>query len=141
MIVLVTLLVGVLMMVIGLVTDGGGALAARADALDEAMSAGRAASQAIDIEALHRDHVIVLDGSAATKAASDFMAATGDHAVISIKQAGAADRVAQVGSDGGPEVTVTVTRTVKTQFLWAVGIDSYAMTATATVTPEPGRLQ
>jgi hypothetical protein len=141
MTVFVTLLVGVLMMVIGLVTDGGGALAARADALDEAMSAGRAASQAIDIEALHRDHVIVLDEAAAKKAAADFMAATGDRAVISIEQAGVSDRMARVGGDAEPEVTVTVTRTVKTQFLWAMGIDSFAMTATATVTPEPGRLQ
>ncbi|ACU75726.1 conserved hypothetical protein [Catenulispora acidiphila DSM 44928] len=141
MTVFVTLLVGVLMMVIGLVTDGGGAVAARADALDEAMSAGRAASQAIDIEALHRDHVIVLDEPAARSAAADFMAATGDHAVISIRQVGAANRVTHVGGDAGPEVTVTVTRTVKTQFLWAVGIDSFAMTATATVTPEPGSLQ
>jgi hypothetical protein len=35
---------------------------------------------------------------------------------------------------------VTVTRTVPTQFLWAVGIDSITQSATATVKPEPGRL-
>ncbi|MBS2545492.1 hypothetical protein KGQ19_01280 [Catenulispora sp. NL8] len=140
MTVFVTLLVGVLIMVIGLVTDGGGALAARADALDEAMSAARTASQAIDIDALHHDHMIVLDDAAARSGAAAYMAATGDHAVISINQVGDPGRGSGIGGDAEPEVTVTVTRTVHTQFLWAVGIGTFAMTASATVSPEPGRL-
>lgn len=140
MTVLVAMLTSSLMLVIGLVVDGGSARAARSDALDEASSAARAAAQMIDEGALRRDRELVLDPVAARKAAADFIASTGDRADITITREAAPGpgavqpRIAVIP----PEVTVTVTRTVATQFLWAVGIDSMAESATATVSPEPG---
>jgi Flp pilus assembly protein TadG len=138
--VLVTMLISSLMLVIGLVVDGGSARAARSDALDEASSAARAAAQMIDEDALRRDREVVLNPVAARKAAADFVASTGDKADITITEQPAPAPGAVRGRVGGvpPEVTVTVTRTVATQFLWAVGIGSIAESATATVSPEPG---
>ena len=138
--VLVAMLISSLMLVIGLVVDSGAARAARSDTLDEASSAARAAAQRIDENALRRDRVVVLDPVAARKAAADFVASTGDKADITITGQPAPapgalrSRVASVPA----EVTVTVTRIVATQFLWAVGIDSITESATATVSPEPG---
>lgn len=139
MTVFITLLVGALMLVIGLVVDGGAAAAARSDALDEATNAARAGSQAIDEDLLRRDRIVVLDPAAARQAAADFVAATGDKATITIRQA-VPGAPGTTGASAPTEVTVTVTRTVSTQFLWAVGIGSISQSATATVTPEPGRL-
>lgn len=138
--VLVVMLTSALMLVIGLVVDGGAARAARSDALDEASSAARAGAQIIDEGALRRDREVVLDPVAARKAAADFVASTGDKAKITIAREAAAapgetrPRVVSIP----PEITVTVTRTVATQFLWAVGIDSISESATATVSPETG---
>lgn len=136
--VFVAILSSTLMLVIGLVVDGGAARAARADALDEAASAARAASQNIDVTALHRNRAIVLDEAEARKAVAGFMAATGDRATVTIRQASFAPG-SSAGGSAPTEVTVTVTRTVPAQFMWTVGIDSFTETASATVTPEPGR--
>lgn len=137
--VLVVMLTSSLMLVIGLVVDGGAARAARSDALDEANSAARAAAQMIDEGALRRDRELVLDPVAARKAAADFVASTGDKADITITgQLAAPGAVRGRVGAVSPEVTVTITRTVATQFLWAVGIDSITESATATVSPEPG---
>jgi Flp pilus assembly protein TadG len=138
--VLVVMLTSSLMLVIGLVVDGGSARAARSDALDEAGSAARAAAQMIDEGALRRDRQVVLDPVAARKAAADFVASAGDKADITITEqptpapGALSARVAAAPS----EITVTVTRTVATQFLWAVGINAITESATATVSPEPG---
>lgn len=139
MTVFVTLLVRALMLVIGLVVDGGAAAAARSDALDEATNAARAASQAVDEDVLRRERRVVLDPAVAKQDALNFIAATGDKATVTVHQA--EPNAAGPGNvPAATEVTVTVTRTVSTQFLWAVGIDSISQSATATVTPEPGRL-
>ena len=82
--VLVAMLTSSLMLVVGLVVDGGSARAARSDALDEASSAARAAAQMIDEGGLRRDREVVLDPVAARKAAADFIASTGDKADITI---------------------------------------------------------
>ena len=138
--VLVTMLTSSLMLVIGLVIDGGSARAARSDALDEASSAARAAAQMIDEGALRGEREVVLDPVAARKAAADFVASTGDKADITITgQPAAAPGAVRPRVAAAPaQVTVTVTRTVATQFLWAVGINSITESATATVSPEPG---
>lgn len=138
--VLVAMLISSLMLVIGLVVDGGSVRAARSDALDEASSAARAAAQMIDEGALRRDREVVLDPVAARKAAADFVASTGDKADITITgQPAPAPGAVRTRVTAAPaQVTVTVTRTVATQFLWAVGIDSITESATATVSPEPG---
>ncbi|WP_194924898.1 hypothetical protein [Catenulispora pinisilvae] len=142
MTVLVTMLTSSLMLVIGLVVDGGTARAARSDALDEASSAARAGAQMIDEDTLRRDRVIVLDPAAARKTAADFIASTGDKADITItgRPVPASGTVQARIAEVPPEVTVTITRTVATQFLWAVGIDTFTESATATVSPEAGSL-
>ena len=139
MTVFVAMLCGSLMLVIGFEVDDGEAKTAKADALVEAAEAARAASQDIDIPVLRRDRVIVLDEAAARQTVAQYMAATGDHATIDIGQKpnGAPD--ARRPRAFAAEVTVTVTRTVPSQFLWAIGLDSFAETASATVSPEPGR--
>lgn len=139
MTVFITMLLSSLMLVVGLVVDGGAARAARADALDEASSAARAAAQMLDEGALRREHVLVLDPVAAKKAALDFVSATGDTAAVSIEQNVPGEPQAR-SMVVEPAVSVTVTRKVSTQFLWAVGIDTISESATATVSPEPGRL-
>ena len=138
-----TLFVGIvavaLVLVIGLVVDGGAVVSARAEALDEATAAGRAAAQMIDADALLRDNTVVLSPEAAKKAAQDYIASTGDKASVRIEQE--APRVAGTGGAAvEPSVTVAVTRTVKTQFLFMVGFTTISQTVTATVRPETGRL-
>jgi len=139
MTVFITMLLSSLMLVVGLVADGGAARAARADALDEASSAARAAAQMLDEDTLRRDHVLVLDPAAAKKAALDFISTTGDTAVVSIEQYVPGEPQAR-SMVVEPTVSVTVTRKAPMQFLWAVGIDTISESATATVSPEPGRL-
>lgn len=135
----VTIVAGALMLVIGLVVDGGAVVSARAEALDEATSAGRAAAQMIDADALLRYDAVVLNPEAAKKAAQDYIASTGDKATVHVEQAtpGASGTGAVMT---GPSVTVAVTRTVKTQFLFLVGLDAISQTVTTTVRPETGRL-
>ena len=128
-----------LMLVIGLVVDGGAVVSARAEALDEATAAGRAAAQMIDADALLRNNTVVLDPEVAKKAALDYIASTGDKATVHIDQEAPGTAGTRVVTTG-PSVAVAVTRTVKTQFLFMVGFDSISQTVTATVRPETGRL-
>lgn len=135
----VVIVAAALMLVIGLVVDGGAVVSARAEGLDEATAAGRAAAQMIDADALLRNNVVVLKPEAAKKAALEFIASTGDKATVRIDQnaPGAAGTDAATAT---PSVTVAVTRTVKTQFLFMVGFSTISQTVTSTVRPETGRL-
>lgn len=128
-----------LMLVIGLVVDGGAVVSARAEALDEATAAGRAAAQMIDTDALLRDNAVVLNPEAAQKAAQNYIASTGDKATVHVDQ----EETGPAGADApapGTSVTVAVTRVVKTQFLFMIGLGTISQTVTATVRPETGSL-
>lgn len=85
-----------LMMVAGLVFDGGRILAARRQAHDLADNAARAAAQAVDLDALRSGAPVELDPLAAQVAAEDYLAATGHTGTVLVS----ADSV---------EVTVTIT--------------------------------
>ncbi|MBS2545362.1 hypothetical protein KGQ19_00620 [Catenulispora sp. NL8] len=135
----VVIMATALMLVIGLVVDGGAVASARAEALDEATAAGRAAAQMIDADTLLRDNTVILNPEAAKKAAQDYIASTGDKATVHIEQE-LPGTVETGAATSGPSVTVSVTRTVKTQFLFMVGFSSISQTVTATVRPETGRL-
>lgn len=133
----VVLMIGTLMLVIGLSVDGAAAMAASGKALDEAGSAARLAAQQIDVDRLRRTGEVVLDPAAAVAAGQRFIAATGDTASVVVDD----DATAFAGSHplarshqppAEPSVTVTVTRTVATQFLQWVGIGSFTVTETAT---------
>ena len=64
-----------MILVVGLVLDGGYTLAARREALDEADGAARAAAQAVS--ASSRDGVVTLDPARAQSAVDTFLAPTG----------------------------------------------------------------
>ena len=132
----VVLMVGTLMLVIGLSVDGAAAMAASGKALDEASSAARLAAQQIDVDRLRRTGEVVLDPAAAVAAGRRFIAATGDSATVVVNDAatyaGNHPQARSYQPPAGPSVTVTVTRTVATQFLQWVGIGSFTVTETAT---------
>ena len=85
-----------LMMVAGLVYDGGRILAARRQAHDLADNAARAAAQAVDLDALRSGSPVELDPLEAQVAAEDYLATTGHDGEVLVT----ADTV---------EVTVTIT--------------------------------
>jgi Flp pilus assembly protein TadG len=85
-----------LMMVAGLVYDGGRILAARRQAHDLADNAARAAAQAVDLDALRSGTPVALDPLDAQVAAEDYLATTGHTGEVAVT----ADAV---------EVTVTIT--------------------------------
>ena len=132
----VVLMVGTLMLVIGLSVDGAAAMAASGKALDEASSAARLAAQQIDVDRLRRTGEVVLDPAAAVTAGQRFIATTGDTAsvIVNGETAFTSNRphARSHQPPAEPAVTVTVTRTVATQFLRWVGIGSFTVTETAT---------
>ena len=71
-----------MILVVGLVLDGGYTLAARREALDEADGAARAAAQAVSPSA--RDGLVTLDATQAQAAVNRFLAPTGHtgHATV-----------------------------------------------------------
>lgn len=105
--------------VLGLVLDGGLALAAKANAYQLAAETARAGAQQIDLETYRATGTAVLDHDAALLAARQ--------------------RLDQLGADGdvtvtGTDVTVTITATQPTQLLSLIGMPSVTVQATATAT-------
>ncbi len=105
-----------LMIVAGLVFDGGRILAERREALDVAQNAARAGAQAVDVSAV-RSGDLRLDPQLVQLAAQDYLTATGHTGAVSID---------------GASVTVTVTNTVDMQLLSAIGIGEKTVTGTST---------
>ena len=66
-----------LLLLAGLVIDGGLTLAARVQAIDEAQAAARAGAQAINLPLFRSTGQVVLDPSQARQAAESYLAATG----------------------------------------------------------------
>ncbi len=73
-----------LMLVAGLVYDGGRVLAARRQAHDLADNAARAAAQAVDLHAVRSRDAVVVDPLSAQAAAESYLASTGHHGAISV---------------------------------------------------------
>ncbi|MDI2127137.1 pilus assembly protein TadG-related protein [Yinghuangia seranimata] len=112
-----------LLLVAGLVLDGGTALAAKTRALDEAQEAARSGAQALS-PAWVRDHTgPLLDATRARAAAETALAAAGATGTVAV---------------AGDEVTVTVTVTTRTQLLHLAGVHEITVSATATARAEPG---
>lgn len=103
-----------LLMVAGLVHDGGRVLAARRQAHDLADNAARAAAQAVDIDAMRSGAPVALDPLAAQAAAEDYLAITGHLGEVVVTE----DMV---------EVTVTITTPMV--LLQMVGIAERTVTA------------
>src|SRR5437870_10754247 len=74
----VVVFVAALLLMAGLVIDGGLALAAKVRAIDEAQAAARAGAQSLDLRAYRTRNTVVLDPVRAAAAARAYLAATGD---------------------------------------------------------------
>ena len=113
-----------LVLMAGLVLDGGLALAAKVQAVDDAQAAARAGAQAIDIPTYRASGQITLDPAQAAADAERYLAAAGHTGTVSVN---------------GEQVTVTVTITQATQILDLAGIDHLTETGTGAATAEQGK--
>jgi len=116
-------MIGALIVLAGLVFDGGRALAGRVTALDEAQEAARVGAQQIDLATFRATGAAILNDNAAVTAAQGYLASTGDTGTATVN---------------GDAVTVTVTHHQSTQILSIIGIGSFTEHATATATAEQG---
>jgi hypothetical protein len=107
----------------GLVLDGGLALSAKVQAIDDAQAAARAGAQAIDIPLYRSTGQITLDPGEATADAEQYLAAAGKTGTVQV---------------AGERVTVTVTISQPTQLLSLAGIDHLTVTGSGTATAEQG---
>jgi Flp pilus assembly protein TadG len=118
----VVLLLVALIVLLGLVVDGGAALSARQAAADEAEQAARAGAGALSVEAL-RTGSLQLDPAAAVAAADSFAAAAGHPGTATVS---------------GGIVTVQIHYRMATEVLGIVGIDSLPVSAVASATDVQG---
>jgi hypothetical protein len=109
-----------LILVAGLVLDGGLILSARLRALNEAQEAARAGAQAIDLATYRATGTITIDPSHAVAAARAYLASIGTNGDVQVN---------------GDQVTVTVRRTQTTQILAIAGIGRVSVHSTPSPTP------
>lgn len=117
----VVVIVMALVLAAGLVLDGGLALAAKVQAIDDAQAAARAGAQAIDLPTYRATGQITLDTATASTDAEQSLATAGQTGTVSVN---------------GDVVTVTVTVTQQTQILGLIGIDALHETATGSAIAE-----
>jgi len=111
----VVLLLVALFVVLGMVVDGGSALAAHQSAVDEAEQAARAGAGSLSVDAL-RAGSLQLDPQAAIASAEAFTAAAGHPGAVTVS---------------GGVVTVSIHYRVTTSVLGIVGIGALPVSATA----------
>jgi Flp pilus assembly protein TadG len=107
-----------LLLLIGLVADGGAKLRATQQAAATAAEAARAGGQALDTAAAAGGDTSRVDRALAIQAAQDYLTAAGATGTVTV-------------SDDRTRLTVTVTRTASTAFLSLIGIESLTVTARA----------
>ena len=112
-----------LLLLAGLVIDGGLTLAARVQAIDEAQAAARAGAQAINIPLFRSTGEIVLDPPQANQAAESYLAATGHTGTVQVN---------------GDDVDVTVSITQPMQILGIGGVGSLTVTGHGTAAAQHG---
>jgi Flp pilus assembly protein TadG len=111
-----------LLVVAGLVVDGGLAINARSTAFDIAEQAARAGARNVDEDTLRETDQVVVDEGEARADAADFL----DQALAGKQNPNAGIQV------NGNEVTVTVTYDVDTALLGLVGRQQFSVAAEAT---------
>jgi hypothetical protein len=121
--VFVLVMTAALILVVGLVLDGGLTLAARERALGESQQAARAGAQAINLATYRRNGTLVLNPVLAVADARRYLAATGYQGSVQVT---------------GNVVTVEVTATQRMQILDAAGLAAITVHASASATPERG---
>jgi hypothetical protein len=119
----VVVMTSALLLIAGMVLDGGLILSARLRAVSEAQEAARSGAQAIELREYRQTGDVVLDPPRAVAEANAYLAGIG------------VDGEAHVRGDN---VIVTVRRTQPTQILNALGIDSVSVRATGTAHPVRG---
>jgi Flp pilus assembly protein TadG len=107
-----------ILMVMGLLVDGGGALNAGNRATSLAQEAARTAGQQLDPAQAIEGTAITIDPVAAVGAAQDYLAAANVQGDVQI-------------TDGGQTLTVTVHDTYTTHFATFVGMSAINVTGTA----------
>jgi hypothetical protein len=112
-----------LLLMAGLVLDGGLTLAAKVQAIDEAQAAARAGAQAIDLSTYRSSGQIVLNPQEASAQAEQYLAAAGHTGTVAVN---------------GDQVTVTVTISQPMQILDIAGINHLTVSGTGTATAEQG---
>lgn len=112
-----------LLLMAGLVIDGGLTLAAKVQVIDEAQAAARAGAQAIDLPLFRATGQVTLDPAQATQAAESYLAATGNTGAVSVS---------------GDEVQVSVSITQPMQILGIAGIGSLTVTGHGAATAVQG---
>jgi hypothetical protein len=112
-----------LIVMAGLVLDGGLALSAKVQAIDDAQAAARAGAQALNIPLYRSTGQITLDADQATADAEQYLANAGKTGTVQVT---------------GEQVTVTVTISQPTQILSLAGIDHITVSGTGTATAEQG---
>jgi hypothetical protein len=110
-----------LILMAGLVLDGGLTLAAKVQAINDAQAAARAGAQAIDLSTFRTTGQITLDPAQATTDADNYLAAAGHTGTVEVN---------------GDQVTVTVSISQPMQILNIVGISHLTVTGTGTATAE-----
>ncbi|WP_068927467.1 hypothetical protein [Planobispora rosea] len=114
---------GALILLAGLVVDGGLALAARVRAINEAQEAARSGAQQLDLSAYRRDGTVRLDPDRARAAALAYVAATPDTATVEVS---------------GGTVTVVVRAVQPAQILGLAGVGSFRVSGRASATAQRG---
>lgn len=114
-----------LVLVAGLVLDGGLTLAARERALGLAQEAARAGAQGVNLAVYRQSGNLVLSPALAMTDAQRYLASTGSQGTVQIT---------------GNLVTVTVTITQHMQILDAAGLSAITVHASASATPDRGIL-
>ncbi|HEY3811405.1 MAG TPA: pilus assembly protein TadG-related protein [Acidimicrobiales bacterium] len=112
-----------LLVMTGLVLDGGLALSAKVQAIDDAQAAARAGAQAINIPLYRSTGQITLDPTQATTDAESFLVQSGHTGTVTVH---------------GDQVTVTVTIDQPTRLLSLADVDHIPVSGTGTATAEQG---
>lgn len=110
-----------LVVLIGLVADGGAKLRATQQADSTAAEAARAGGQALNLAQVVAGDGARVDRTLAVAAARDYLAAAGASGTVIVDPSNA-------------QLVVTVTDTAPTAFLGLIGIDQLAVTGSARVT-------
>lgn len=116
------LVVGVtgLLALVGLVLDGGLALATKIEAIGQAQEAARAGAQQLDLDAYRADGTVTIDPQQARTAAQQYLSAAGATGTVVVT---------------GDAVTVTVTAVQPAQILGLVGVDNITVEGSGTAEP------
>ncbi len=108
----VVIFVMALMLMAGLVIDGGMVLAAKRNAVNEAEGAARAGAQAVDVGRYRQSGVVVLNADQARRAAQSYIDATGHTGTVAVI---------------GDQVNVTITQDEPARVLSIAGLTSFTV--------------